>query len=75
MPRRWSCKMTNMAAPRITRFNVGEAKAPFSELVRKGLAGWMAPDFDETPRDFDDHLSDHRLRRFDLQAVWRQSNL
>jgi prevent-host-death family protein len=81
--------MTNMAPPRITRFNVGEAKARFSELVRKALAGeeviiakdnkpllrlvpldrpagsrkpgsargqvWMAPDFDETPPDFDDY--------------------
>jgi prevent-host-death family protein len=82
--------MTNMAALRTTRFNVGEAKARFSELVRKALAGeeviiakdnkpllrlvplhrpagprkpgsakgqvWMAPDFDETPQDFDGYL-------------------
>jgi len=82
--------MTNMAIPRSSRFNVGEAKARFSELVRKALAGeeviiakdnkpllrlvpldraagprkpgsargqvWMAPDFDETPQDFDDCL-------------------
>ena len=70
----------------MSKFNVGEAKAHFSELVRKALLGeeviiakdhkpllklvplqpstrarrpgsakgqvWVAPDFDETPRDF-----------------------
>ncbi len=78
-----------MAERKPAHFNVAEAKARFSELVRKALAGeeviiardhkpllklvplvrspqrrrpgtakgkvWLAPDFDATPKDFDDY--------------------
>jgi len=77
-------------AKRPPQFNVAEAKARFSELVRKAMSGeevviardnrpvvklvplspparkrkpgsargrvWLAPDFDETPQDFDDYM-------------------
>ena len=40
MPRAdWSSKKTNMAKKPTTQVNIGQAKARFSELVKKAMAG------------------------------------